>query len=99
VPDLTLSKKPLFPEQTGRLALEEGRTQRPKFGCSTTLMSLKKKRRWVTGSTRYHQRNVVELLQGVHLPALKREGGEHVPARMALGDSDSKGKREMRVQE
>jgi len=41
----------------------------------------------------------VELLQGVHPPALQREGGEHIPTRLALGDSDSIGKRERRVEE
>ena len=47
------SPSPTFsPEQTGRLATEGRRTRRPRLECSTTLMSLKKRRRWLTGSTR-----------------------------------------------
>lgn len=71
-----------LPEQTA----EPKRTLRPRLGCNTTLMSLKKKRRWITGHTRGRHKDAVKLLQGVTLSVLQRERDQQVPTRLALGN-------------
>ena len=81
-------------KRSEKVASEGRRTRRPRLGCSTTLMSLKKERRWLTGSTRGRHRDAVELLQGVCRPVLQKEGVHQVPARLALGGGDRQGKRE-----
>lgn len=63
-----------------------------RLGCSTTLMSVKKKWRWFTGSTTGTPKDAVKLWQGVSLPDLQRVGDQHVPPRQAL-ETESAGER------